>query len=260
MTDAQRQRFDSLIEQGSFYEAEQMCTALYHRLQRSGKKQEAFDLLLYGARQLAKGEQFQCAFVLLDKAQEYMKKQYFSEESFSQVLNLLGTTFPNHLKPKVTLLNKLEKLASEKHCSEDIVHKLHKFQAETCIGMEDYRRALSYYSFLNDTQLYTSILEQWMSEGLYSEEDLFVTRQILCLLAQGKRTMAKEVFKLCLQKHDNLNSSPLIGFIYLLLECLERNLFSSLESLIAIYKPVFDRDANLWKLLHEAIDYSKKHR
>ncbi|GJQ09511.1 hypothetical protein GpartN1_g1302.t1 [Galdieria partita] len=257
MTDAQRQRFESLIEQGSFYEAEQMCTALYHRLQRSGKKQEAFDCLLYGARELAKVEQFQCASVLIDKAQEYMKKQFFSEESLSQVLSLLGT-FPNYLKPKATLFKKLEKLVSEKHCSENILHELYKLEAEVCIENGDYRRALSYYSFLNDCKSYTVILEKWMSQGLESEEDLFVTRQVLWLITQGKRILAKEVFELCLQKHDNLNSSPLIGFMHLVLECLEHNLFSSIECLTAIYKPVLDRDPNLWRLLQEAIDFTKR--
>lgn len=257
MTDAPEQRLASLIEQGSFYEAEQLCIALHHRLQRVGKKQEALDCLVNGARELAKVEQFQCALVLLDKAQEYMKKQNFSEESLSLIVTLLGS-FPNHMKAKFTLLGKLEKYASERHYSEHILHELYELMAETCVGIGDYRRALRYYSFLFDCNRYAWVLEQWMSQGLYSEQDLFVTRQVLRLITQGKKEMAKQVLGLCLQKHEQLNTSPLIGFLHIFLECLERNLFSSLELLTNIYQSAFDRDPHLRKCLHDAIEYSKK--
>jgi tetratricopeptide (TPR) repeat protein len=260
MTDAPQQRWSNLIQQGSFYEAEQLCTALHHRLFRAGKKQEALECLLQGARDLAKSEQFQCAIVLLEKAQEYMRKHYFSEESLSQVATLLAS-FPNTLKAKLILGNKLERLATEKRCSETILYDLYKLEAETCVGMGDYRRALSYYGILSDSQQYLLVLKEWMSHGLPSEEDLFVTRQVLWLLLSQKLHFAKQILQLYLQQYNNNHGKggPLLDFVYLLLECLERRLFSSVEYLKTIYKPAIDRDPHLWKLLQEAIEYKRKH-
>eukprot|EP00871_Galdieria_phlegrea_P004768 jgi/Galph1/5292/GphlegSOOS_G3998.1 len=248
-------RFYSLLENGSYYDAEQLCTARHYRFHRLGMKQEAFSCLLTGSKDLARVKNSQEALVLLEKATEYLLKNCMSEENVSELLTVFDMlpTFPNK---KSLWISKLLQLYERQPASEELLQKLHNTAIHIFIEEENYRLALFHCNKIKDSVRYSEVLQQWMNKGLPSEQDMFVTREVLRLLLEGKKKMALDAFTGCLRSNQSLDSYPLIGFLKLLFQCIDLGRTSLIGTLCTIYKPSFDRDQRLWNL---ALQFKQNH-
>jgi hypothetical protein len=99
------------------------------------------------------------------------------------------------------------------------------------------------------------LVEMSIHHGYPGEYDLFVTQAVLHLLVLQKVKVANGLFVNYINQHLAFPSSdppfkvPLLNFLWLLLEAIERKSVSVFRVLRVLYKPSLDRDADYTLLL-----------
>lgn len=259
------------LTEGQPYDGQQMFKTIYHRFRAQKKLQDCYKLLEEGARLQLQEGQLNCGVELAQMLVEaYVRDNAScSRDNMQRVLYIIDA-FPRpqtHTDgnndaveqcTKVTLA--AIKWAKRHNNATTTVQKLHDKLAAymwECHGWRGLGQVSQHYIRGKDMTGFAAALAQSVGEGNPEEEDLFVVRAVLQLLAVGKGNGLDEKLEDAhelLQSYESmmrrgLPDTPIMHFINLLIKALEHRSLKLAEMLQTTYSVSLAREAQLSGLL-----------
>eukprot|EP00180_Rhodochaete_pulchella_P000363 Plantae.Rhodophyta-Rhodochaete_pulchella.ctg1256.p1 GENE.Plantae.Rhodophyta-Rhodochaete_pulchella.ctg1256~~Plantae.Rhodophyta-Rhodochaete_pulchella.ctg1256.p1 ORF type:complete len:299 (-),score=46.55 Plantae.Rhodophyta-Rhodochaete_pulchella.ctg1256:869-1765(-) len=249
-------RFQRSIEEGNYYDAEQACRTIYHRLSKSGKSDEALQALVHGALKMLGAKQVTSGTALgllvtkhmMDPAtaKPFSPEPYILVESISSAFPLHGSSDQETVEWTREHLQFVRSAIKWTKASGGPVNGDERMNAQAgklCFRLNDYAGSQKHYLTSNDPEGHAEMVLAWAeTEGVRSEVDLFVMRTIFKYLVVGNLNDANVLLSAFLQKYGK-GFSPLSNFAEMLLMTLEREnahpLFAKLQE---VYAPSLNRD------------------
>lgn len=261
----------SSLEQGQPYDGQQMFKTVYHRFRAQKKLQDCYKLLEEGAcLQLQEG-QLNCGVELAQMLVEaYVRDNAScSRDNMQRVLYIIDA-FPrpqadadgqsNAVEQCTKLTVAAIKWAKRHNNAATTVQKLHDKLAAyiwECHGWRGLGQVSQHYIRGKDMTGFAAALAQSVGEAMPEEEDLFLARAALQLLAVGKANGLDEKLEdvqELLQSYESivrhgLPDTPLIHFLNLLIKALEHHSLKLAEMLQQTYAVSLAREPLLADLL-----------
>eukprot|EP01083_Nonionella_stella_P068005 180249_1 len=244
------QQSTELIDQGRFYEAEQLFKSLHNRSIRDKCYSEvtpvmqkgAYDLLQHG--QGSSGGEISLLFVQCLVTGE----QPVTEERIEMVLRIFHK-FPEDSDLRRAEFMKAAIRWTSKHGShpsgDPALHfEMAKFYAER----EDHGASHRHYLRAQHPCDHLRMVEVWAKSGFRSERDLFFSRCVLQYLYLQNLTSAQKVFSEFMQSLRE-PPSPILNFTRFLLSSIDRESAQLFGMLRQKYKLSIDRDPGFARLL-----------
>ncbi|WOK95841.1 Golgi to ER traffic protein [Canna indica] len=280
------EKLETKVDDGNFYEAQQMYKSLSARYAAAEKYSEALDILQSGALVQLKHGQVTCGAELAVLFVDILVKGKYSynKETLDRLRNIYENfpkiPVPQHLRDaddddiqklsealtaaKVrvetcsSFLRAAIKWSLEFGAPRSGSPQLHDMLAEYMYSESpdlDMTKVSSHFVRGNDTEKFASVLVNFMGKCYPGEDDMAITRAVLMYLSQGNlrdaNNLMEELRKQLEWKQLDFPNSDLIQFIQFLLRTLERDAFPLFKILRQKYKSSIDREPLFDELLDE---------
>jgi len=241
------QKVQLLIEEGNFYEAQQLTKTIYFRHYSRKNIAEAKQVLLSGAITMLNSKQINCASELGKLLLNiYLKDQLKVDKENLEPIITIANLYPSGNKEKISFLKLALKWASTEE-EMNLQKQLYALLGRSFAEMEDFPNAQSCYIRGDNPEEFAKVLLTWLRKGYPGEYDLFLARAVLLYLSTANLRDANEVFTFVTQSLKI--NTPLVNFIRFLLLTLERDAHPLFEILKQKYAPSLSRDPTLLQYL-----------
>mmetsp|Transcript_16312 Transcript_16312/g.26937 ORF Transcript_16312/g.26937 Transcript_16312/m.26937 type:complete len:304 (+) Transcript_16312:1868-2779(+) len=237
-------KLEKNVEEGNYYEAQQMYKGVFHRQLGQKKFSEARELLMSGISVMQKHAQYSCAAELsLLLVQQLLPA---SDAPVDKDTNdMLLSVFENFEEDEGPGRAQFMKAAIKWSVGNDKkstgAPMLHTAFARWYWKLKDYPSAQRHFVRGDCPQDFAKMLIEWSAQGYRSEQDMFIARgvlQYLCLQNLKDANILFEEF----MKASSLPPTPLTNFIRFLLLTLERDALTLFNVLREKYAPSIRRD------------------
>mmetsp|Transcript_10148 Transcript_10148/g.20504 ORF Transcript_10148/g.20504 Transcript_10148/m.20504 type:complete len:325 (-) Transcript_10148:255-1229(-) len=259
-------RFQRSLKEGNFYEAEQACRSLYHRLMKSGREAEAQSMLEEGCRQLLKVGEINSGTALALMLAKHVTNRAFAgmpqdqrdkdREALTRIVDAyppIGDLRSERMGESVSP-ETLETLREERRFLDSVIKwssivetvngssVFHARAGKVCWKMGDYLEAQKHFIQSDDPQTHAQMLLSWINrDGLKSDADLFMLRTIFKYLVTMNLKDANFIHRAFAAEFGE-GFSPLVNFADLLLRVLERDNYALFNMLREEYRESLSRD------------------
>eukprot|EP01133_Synstelium_polycarpum_P007757 gene7757-9096_t len=218
---------------GNYYDILQTYKALYFRNASAKKYKETVDLLISGATNFQKYEQWNCSAELSALLVETYKnfKTTYSDETKDTILNIFKG-FKTMVPAAISFMRDALKWSEEYSAGEKGSPDFHTALANALAETGDYIDAQKHYIFGNGPLFFSKMLHQWSDDAPITESDLYLARGVLGYLCVKKLDQAKVLFDDFTKDLEQSSFTPLLNYIRFLLMTLERDalpLFNTLK-------------------------------
>eukprot|EP00941_MAST-03F_sp_MAST-3F-sp1_P004827 g4827.t1 len=235
------QNCDECLQEGNVYEALQMIKAAASRYAKRKKNAQAIDLVVKGIQKLCSFKELKLAADLSDEL--FRVLDFTKSEATKEILSAIKVavhSFPDgsveQLKSAKAALRWSSALSDTVANQNGKGHpELHFLVAAAILaGMSNsnathnktaprkYSEASRHFLWSKQPEAFANMVLQFASLGIRGEEDLFVAREVLRLIAcrgpnQEGSKEAQLFFSKCME-NGKVSDTPLINFVRLLLE------------------------------------------
>lgn len=237
------ERLRKTVEEGNYYEAQQLIKTLYFRYYSQKKYGAAKDILINGAFTMLNAKQTTCAAELIQTLLKlFVESNVKVEAQLLETIIQLAALIPSEDPIKVTVLTSALKWSTSSELYKQGYPGLHAHLAKTYSQTGEYMLAQRHYMKTNQPEDFGLMVAEWASHGLSSERDLYITRSILMYLTCVPNIHdAKTIFKAFTSKVSQ-PTTPLLNFLRLLLLTLESKTYRVFDILCQKYETALSRD------------------
>jgi len=244
------ERMRKTVEEGNFYEAQQLIKTLYFRYTTQNKVSEAKEILINGACTMLKANQSTCAselgqMLLKLYSDSHVKADTSAVESVTRIASL----FPAGDQGKISLLKSALKwsvaegaAANNNNTTKQGDPNLHAQLAKAYYEADEYPYAQKHYLKSNQPKEFGQMLIDWANEGYSSERDLYIARAVLMYLSLSNLRDANVIYQIFTNSLQPNQFTPLLHYLKFLLLTLERDAYPLFDVLRQKYKPSLSRD------------------
>ncbi|EFA79568.1 DUF410 family protein [Heterostelium album PN500] len=246
MSDRQIASLESKFSAGNYYDLLQSYKALYFRNASAKKYKETISLLLSGATNFLKYQQWNCAAELGQLLIETYKS--FGTKYDDESKNTVSTLFKGFNCPEnaamITFMRDAIKWSESAGAGDKGSDEFHALLAIAMAKNGDYIDAQKHFIFGNDPISFADMLVAWTRDASQSEVDLYIARAS----ADAEQLFQSFVQKLSIQTAD---FTPLLNYIRFLLLTLQRDALPLFNLLKQKYEPSIARDPMFSKYLEQ---------
>lgn len=245
-----------------FFTAHQIFRTIYFRYSKQEKFLELCDLLFDGAEKLIAAKQFQSGSDVSLLLIEVLQKCKFNEQDFEKwIVNVGGII--DKIEANVVERESLIVKAVKWSCEGNKINPnqghplLHKLIANTMAKEQNYEQARYHYLLSKDGFGCAKILIQLSAKANDSEVDMVIVQVVLNLLILKEKDTALVTFNTYTQLHPCIRTSnppyrtPLLNFLYFLLNIIDDPKLQCFKSLCELYKTALSRDPAYEKQLQQ---------
>ncbi|EGG21685.1 DUF410 family protein [Cavenderia fasciculata] len=252
MIERQIASLENKFQQGNYYDILQSYKALYFRNSAAKKFKETVALLMSGATNFLKYEQWncaaECAQLLVDTYKNF--KTQYNDESKENIVKIFKGFGETECAAKTNFMRDAIKWSAENGAEKKGSPEFHTLLANSLAREGDYIDAQKHYIFGDDPIAFASMLKTWAEDSPNkSDADLYIVRAVLGYLCTGKLNDATTLFKSFTSQVTI--DSPLINFTNFLLMTLTRDALPLFKTLRAKYAPSIGRDPDFSKYLDQ---------
>jgi len=259
------QKAEKSVENGNFYEAQQMYKTLYFRYLNKKRYADVRELLVSGATTMLRHNQLnegiELAQLLLNLYKDTKVK--VTKESLDPILNIIilhlsKTEDGNDVNDG--FIKNVAKWTMENGEFKEGDPTFHNTLAEYYYskGPEYFGKAQKHFLRGNEIVKFANMLVTWSQLVPSSEKDLIIARAVLQYIALSNLKDANIVMDSFMKALPELPQTPLINFLRFLLVAMERDAYPLFDILRKKYKPSLDRDPSFQQYLdHIALTYFK---
>eukprot|EP00743_Colponemidia_sp_Colp-15_P005498 GILK01005912.1.p1 GENE.GILK01005912.1~~GILK01005912.1.p1 ORF type:complete len:291 (+),score=52.19 GILK01005912.1:68-940(+) len=245
------EKLERRLQDGQFYEAQQIVKTLCFRYKAQKKWDEAIELLTTAAQKMLQHRQVNegadLGQMLVDIYTETNVPE--TQESLGPLVSIFcafPTDEPNPVKYK--FMKAALKWSSQVGSLPLGSPQLHKLTALSYWKDCDYAAAQRHFLRAGQPSLFAEMLTQWAHTGNKDEEDLFIARAVLQLLALKQINDARAVLSKALSNSTAFDS-PLIHFCKFLIQVCEERSSELFQILKDKYEPSLNRDPSFAQYL-----------
>jgi len=249
-------KLEKSIQDGQYYEAQQMYKTLYFRYTSQKKYSDVISLLTNGAiNQLTHhhwNEGTELALLLLSTYNQlHTKVTQESLEPIIKMSSLYDGNSEDANTAKQSLLQAAIKWTAAEGENKQGEPVLHNLCAESYWRQGSHAKAQKHFLRGNQPELFAQMLAEWACSPslLPNERDLLLARGVLKYLCFGNLKDANILFETVLKLIPDFPQTPLINFVRFLLLTLERDAYPLFDMLRQKYKPSLDHDPSLHQYL-----------
>jgi len=250
------------VEDGQFYEAQQMYKTIYSREAKTNTPESIVSIQK-----------------LLTSGACIMLSHDYVNEGVELGLLLLQTYKTNHIKPSKETLDVIAKILAvykppaqgeeENKTFDNFIKEsirwtvsegekkegdptLHNLFGMFYWKIKQFGKAQKHFLRGTEPSKFADMLIEWATQHTtYSEQDLVITRAVLQYLCFGNLKDANTIFQQFVKGIKNLPQTPLLNFVQFLLLTLERDALPLFETLRSKYRPSLERDPTFQLYLNE---------
>eukprot|EP01024_Parvocaulis_polyphysoides_P051516 TRINITY_DN5075_c0_g1_i1.p1 TRINITY_DN5075_c0_g1~~TRINITY_DN5075_c0_g1_i1.p1 ORF type:complete len:324 (+),score=25.44 TRINITY_DN5075_c0_g1_i1:1-972(+) len=266
-----QQQVDKLskrVEEGQYYEAQQMFKTIHHRYKAKRKLQESYDILYEGAKLQLKHGQFTCGGELGSMLVEAYSSdgQEADQQSVGKITSIIES-FPTpstnngievDWQCAVDMAQQLtvEAVKWAQGFNSPYISRLYLLFANyamKCLGWKGLGTASLYFAKSNQMQPFAQGIKEGMAQTSNpKEQQFFITRGVLQVLAVGtpettnlKIEHAEELVRYL----KPLPDQPLVHFVEILLMTLKSKAIPTYERLKEVYNGLLAKDDSFQQYL-----------
>ncbi|CAK9216595.1 unnamed protein product [Sphagnum troendelagicum] len=281
----QLEKLEKRVQDGNYYEAQQMYKTINSRYMAAKKYAESIDLLQSGAvMQLKHGQvtcgtelgvllidtyntaKVPCDTISIDRIRaifnEFPRASNFSQEKVDIAADSKATektiTAKTHVEGCMAFLKAALKWSIEAGGPHRGAPELHDMLADyvwTQSPVPEMYKASQYFVRGSHPETFAKAVVQWMHQCYPGEADLVVARAVLLYLSLGNLRDANLLWDAVKQSLSDSSKefpdTPLMHFIRFLLSTLERDALPLFRILRQKYKPSIDRDPTFDEYMDE---------
>ncbi|KAJ3424578.1 golgi to er traffic protein [Anaeramoeba flamelloides] len=245
------EKLNSKVENGEYYEAQQLYTTLSLRMQKRGKTNEAIQLLSRGIHTMATHEQYESAsFLGVSMINIFTELKIAANEQTIMVIEKFAQEFPKSAsKSLITFLKTALSWNKAVSQNQQADPKIEYLMAKTYYNLEDFSKSKIHFLRSNGhTEEFAKMVYDWIKKGQSWERDFFIVRTVLELLNAKKERDAGSLFQklvgLYFKDQENTHT-PLLNFLSFLLITIKKKSTILFETLFENYKDALSRDPEL---------------
>lgn len=185
------------IKDGQYYDGSQMGITLINRCVSRGLDSEAVRLCFLFGMEMVKANQFDLSSslgILMIKIFTEFELEV-TDERIQMILDLFTPTPPNPSEERSRFIERAIKWASMDSGAESHLRTLHAAAGKAYQESGQFGQAQGHLVYCGDADALALLLKEWRQKGYPSEQELFVLRLILILLAKGDVSVAKSVLE-----------------------------------------------------------------
>ena len=221
---------------------------------------ELTELLLDGAEKLIEAKQCQSGADLSLLLIEVLHKIKFSDVDFEKWIISVGGIIekiePNVVERETLVVRAVKWSCEGNKKNANQGHPLmHKLIANIMAKEQNFEQARYHFLLSQDGVGYAKVLIQLSAKGFNSEVDLVICQVVLNLLVLKEKETALVTFNTYTKLHPKIRTAnppyrtPLLNFIYFLLNIIEDPKLQCFKTLCELYKTALSRDPGYEKQL-----------
>eukprot|EP01023_Acetabularia_acetabulum_P054856 TRINITY_DN623_c0_g1_i1.p2 TRINITY_DN623_c0_g1~~TRINITY_DN623_c0_g1_i1.p2 ORF type:complete len:336 (-),score=21.16 TRINITY_DN623_c0_g1_i1:1496-2392(-) len=264
----QVQKLSKRLDEGQYYEAQQMFKTIHHRYKAKRKLEDSYEILYEGAKLQLKHRQFTCAAELGSMLIEGYKSdgKEADQQCIGKIISILesfpapstGNGIELDWQCAVDMAQQLvmEAVKWAQGYNSPYIPRLHLIFANyamKCLGWQGLGTASLYFARSNQMQPFAQGIKEGMSQAPNTQEQqYFITRgvlQVLAVASADSTNLKIEHAEELVRYLKPLPDQPLVHFIELLILTLKSKSVPAYECLKEIYSGQLSKDDSFQQYL-----------